>query len=250
VSLINDALNKAREEETASAAPKPANVRAKDAVMSQGKLVGLALCMCGVIIILLSVIIVAILHLFNKSAPVVSETSAPVVSVAASVKPAVAPLPAQAAQTEKPKTTATVVAPQPSEPPAVPAKPVEAVKEPAHPAQSAASPLAVQPPVAKPVEQVPPPQAAPVAAAPELRPTPPAPKIEGADPKIAEFVQSIQIRGVGRSKVLLAIPGREEAAAYAEGDAIDCAYPLTLLSIEPRKLVFVDADGRKYGKTL
>jgi len=83
---------------------------------------------------------------------------------------------------------------------------------------------------------------------PEVEAAAPTPTPDGPDPKIAEYVQSIQIRGVGRGKVLLYIPGTIEAEAYAPGSLLNCDIELRLKSIEQDYILINDAKGRTYRK--
>lgn len=236
MSLINDALKKAREAEEANASPSRVRSRRDESTPSQGKLVALALAMGGVIIILLTVIIVALLQFFRAPAPVADEPATPVAVVE-----------------ETPSESAMPAVPEMEVTQTLPAAP-ESVEKLAEDALAPA--LAVLPPepaAPLPAQSVPESESP----APETQPVEPAPSPEVSqpvilepDPKIAEFIQSIQVRGMGRTKILLFVPGTEEAVAYAEGDAIDCAYTLVIVSLTPRSLVLEDARGVRYSKPL
>jgi hypothetical protein len=237
VSLINDALKKAREDEAANTIPGRNRMRREENAPSQGKLVALALAMGGVIIILLSVIIVALIQLFR--APVrATEGKTAVLDVVAVEKPSDA---AAQAATELPVQEPLPALPVPPEKPAAELPP---------PASAPLQPeiLATLKPEAIPATVTP--DAEALSARPLPPSEPPTLAIPAPDTKIAEFVQSIQIRGAGKSKILLFVPGTAEAVAYAEGDTIDSAYELVIVSLTARSLVFEDARGVRYTKPL
>jgi hypothetical protein len=256
MSLINDALNKARGEEAARNGPNPKNAApAEVSASSQARLVALALTFLGVTVILLAVIVVAIVWIFQR--PVQQVPAAPVIATEKTVPAKAAPpaptlpvkvdLPAPASkpvEASAPVQKSPVVAANP--PSASASLPVKVAPMPVVPPSA---PLLSAPESTKPVTPV-----LPVVqtAAPEARPAeppaPPAPRIEGPDPAIAGYVKDMQVRGVGRTKALLVLPGSSETSAYAEGDAIEGPHPLKLVSVSPRKLVFADERGNSYTK--
>jgi hypothetical protein len=80
----------------------------------------------------------------------------------------------------------------------------------------------------------------------EAEATPPA---QSLDANTLAFVYSIELRGVGRGRALLFLPGDLEAKAYSAGSLVDGNTGLKLEAIEDDRLVFIDREGRRYVKT-
>ncbi len=69
-----------------------------------------------------------------------------------------------------------------------------------------------------------------------------------ANAAIQRLVKAIEIRGVGRGRVLLLLPGAGEAVAFQPGALVDGASGLYLEAIETDRITFRDAQGRSYEK--
>ncbi|MBN1404854.1 MAG: hypothetical protein JW942_10365 [Opitutales bacterium] len=91
-----------------------------------------------------------------------------------------------------------------------------------------------------------------VAAAIEQAPAPVVEKPQAPmpDDSIARFVDSIQVRGAGRGKVLLLVPGQTEATAFTPGMLVDATREVYLAEIGKGRLVFKDARGVPYAKAM
>ncbi|MFA5258301.1 MAG: hypothetical protein WC360_09125, partial [Opitutales bacterium] len=234
MSLINDALKKAQAaSRPAGAVGSPATEPVRSAPPTS-RLLAQAITIMGVILLLLSLAVWGAIAAYNMG-QADGNAPAPETPVAASPAPVkAAASPASESAIEQPE--ADQVHLPPDNVPLIQtiAQGVDkAVALPPELEQALQpAPAAAPAPAASVIAAAPAPEtAAPVALA-EAPSVPSAP-----DPKIAEFVQSIQIRGAGRGKILLFIPGSLEAQAYAPGSVLDCDTVLRLQSIEADHIV-------------
>jgi hypothetical protein len=159
---------------------------------------------------------------------------------------------------DKPKSPAAPVAPLPKveTPPPAPVKPVAEVnspstaesKTPAVPVEAAPAPVeAAADPIQTSASDAHEPENATVAPSSEIDTLP---QLITNVPlaEISDFIQSITVCGRGAGKILLLMPGQEEARAYREGDMLDGSFELTLQTIEAQRLVIADRTGNKYFK--
>jgi len=161
------------------------------------------------------------------------------------------------------KTESSQTQSQPIAPP--PAVPADVTTKAANPPQAAVEQTPAPPPNVEAKPAPPPTPAAPAPAASTAENEPPRdagaaepaktddiaipPLVTGGpNAEISNFVQSIQVCGKGSDKILLLMPGQEEARAYHEGDMLDCNFELSVQKIEDQKIVVVDSAGNKYYK--
>jgi hypothetical protein len=91
-------------------------------------------------------------------------------------------------------------------------------------------------------------QAQPAAQIIELPRSIPAAQPPKANAAIQRLVKAIEIRGIGRGKALLLLPGAGEAVAFQPGALVDGASGLYLEAIEADRITFRDAQGHSYDK--
>jgi hypothetical protein len=197
---------------------------------------GVSALAAGIILILVAIIILMFVFLKEKKACVAKEATP--ANFAGIAKPALAPAPVNASPAQN--SVATVV--NKSEKPASFATSVTKADK---IAEAETSPVVSrnESPVAKDVTS----DAGEKPPSTEAVDLPPL-VVGGPRADVSEYVQSIRICGEGTGRILLLMPGQDEARAYRNGDMLDSNLELVLQKIEAQRLVIVDAAGNKYFK--